>query len=195
METITAAVMLLFIMDPLGNLPIFSSVLRHVAPSRRRFILIRELLIALLIMLVFLYAGEAFLNFLNLSSQAVSISGAIILFIIGLRMIFPDKGSVTGLDAGEEPLIVPLAVPLLAGPSVLATLILLAHQDPNRMVDWTLATVGAWAITAATLMLSGVFLRVLGERGLKAIERLMGMILLMLSVQMFLDGIAGLIGN
>ncbi len=119
----------------------------------------------------------------------MGISGAIILFIIGLRMIFPDKGSVTGLAAGEEPFIVPLAIPLLAGPSLLATLILLAHQNPTRMTDWTMALVGSWAITAAILMFSGIFLKVLGERGLKAVERLMGMILLMLAVQMFLDGI------
>ncbi len=190
MDILSAAVMLFLIMDPLGNMPIFLSVLRHVDPKRRRMILIRELLFALGIMLVFLYAGEAMLSFLNLRPESVSIAGGIILFLIAIRMIFPSPGGVTGLDAGQEPFLVPLAIPLIAGPSVLAALLLLAHTDPDKMLDWTVALLLSWGVSAAILMFSGLFHRLLGERGLVALERLMGMVLVMISVQMFLDGIA-----
>ncbi len=189
MDTWSAAIMLFLIMDPLGNLPIFMSVLKMIEPKRRRVVLARELSISLGIMLLFLYSGESVLNFLAVQQETVSIAGGIILFLIALKMIFPTPGGVTGLAVGEEPFIVPLAIPLVAGPSILAALILLANQDPSRMTDWTLALLGAWGVSATILMLSGFFHRLLGERGLTAMERLMGMILAMISIQMFLDGI------
>lgn len=190
METLSAAAMLFLIMDPLGNLPVFMSILKQVDPKRRRLVLIRELLIALFIMLLFLYTGSAILSFLHLKQEAVSIAGGIILFLIAIRMIFPQPGGVIGLAAGEEPLIVPLAIPLVAGPSILAALLLLANQEPGRMVDWTIALMAAWIPTTLILLFSQNFHKWLGERGLTAMEKLMGMILVMLSVQMFLDGIA-----
>ena len=120
-EMIAATVLLFLIMDPLGNLPIFMSVLKHLEPKRRRVVLIRELLIALILMLIFLFAGEKILAFLNLRTETVSISGGIILFLIAIKMIFPTpESNVTGLSAGEEPFLVPLAIPLVAGPSILA---------------------------------------------------------------------------
>jgi multiple antibiotic resistance protein len=189
METFAAAVTLFLIMDPLGNIPIFLSVLSKVAPERRRRILIRELLIALAIMLLFLFTGPAILTSLGLSREAISIGGGLVLMIIAIRMIFPSRGGVMGDDGAEgEPLIVPLAIPLIAGPSVLATLVLLAETGPDRSGDWLLAMVGAWAVTAAILLLSQRLYNILGARGLKAIERLMGMILVTISVQMLLDG-------
>ncbi|MEC4726282.1 YhgN family NAAT transporter [Shewanella sp. D64] len=190
MDTFSAAVMLFLIMDPLGNLPIFSSILRHIEPKKRRRVLIRELLFALIIMVSFLFAGEAILSFLNLRTESVSIAGGIILFLIAIRMIFPQPGGVVGLAAGEEPFIVPMAIPLMAGPSVLAALILLAHTDSSRMLDWTIALLAAWGVSAVILLFYKVFTKVLGEKGLTAVERLMGMVLVMISVQMFLDGIA-----
>lgn len=189
MDIWTASITLLLIMNPLGNLPIFLSVLRHIEPKRRRVVLARELIFALIIMLIFLYAGTGLLESLGLRQEAVGIAGGIILFIIALRMIFPQPGGVLGLPAGEEPFLVPLATPLISGPSLLASLILLANQSPDRMLDWTIAAVGAWVVSATVLMFSNVFLRALGQRGLNAIERLMGMILIMIAVQMFLDGI------
>ncbi|OON39356.1 antibiotic transporter [Izhakiella australiensis] len=189
-EMISATVLLLLIMDPLGNLPIFMSVLKHLEPKRRRVVLIRELLIALAIMLLFLFAGEKILAFLNLRTETVSISGGIILFLIAIRMIFPahDNNS-SGLSAGEEPFLVPLAIPLVAGPSLLATLMLLSHQYPHQMSYLVGALLIAWGLTALILLLSGLFLRLLGEKGVNALERLMGLILIMLATQMFLDGI------
>ncbi|MGS0681075.1 YhgN family NAAT transporter [Shewanella sp. 125m-7] len=195
MDTFSAAVMLFLIMDPLGNLPIFASILRHIEPKKRRGVLIRELLFALVIMMLFLFAGEAILNFLNLRTESVSIAGGIILFLIAIRMIFPQPGGVVGLAAGEEPFIVPMAIPLMAGPSVLAALILLAHTDNERMLDWTIALLSAWGVSAIILLFYKVFTKVLGEKGLTAVERLMGMVLVMISVQMFLDGVGNYISH
>ncbi len=189
-EMISATLLLLLIMDPLGNLPIFMSVLKHLEPKRRRVVLIREMLIALIIMLLFLFTGERILAFLNLRTETVSISGGIILFLIAIKMIFPsEESSSTGLSAGEEPFLVPLAIPLVAGPSLLATLMLLSHQYPHQMTHLVGALLIAWGVTVGILLLSGLFLRLLGDKGVNALERLMGLILIMLATQMFLDGI------
>lgn len=190
MDTWSAAIMLFLIMDPLGNLPVFMSVLKVIEPKRRRVILIRELLFALVILFVFLFSGQAVLDFLNVRQETVSIAGGIILFLIALKMIFPSHGSPTGLAVGEEPFLVPLAIPMIAGPSTLAALILLSNQNPDRMLDWSIALGASWLISAVILLFSGLFHRLLGERGLTAMERLMGMILVMIAIQMFLDGIA-----
>jgi multiple antibiotic resistance protein len=195
METFAAAVTLFLIMDPLGNIPIFLSVLAKVVPERRRRILLRELLIALALMLVFLFTGPYILKLLGLSREAISIGGGLVLMIIAIRMIFPSRGGVMGDEQSDgEPLIVPLAVPLIAGPSVLATLVLLAESGPERSGDWLLAIGGAWLVTATILMLSQQLYNVLGARGLKAIERLMGMILISVSVQMLLNGFKSFLG-
>lgn len=188
MDIITAAVMLFLIMDPVGNLPVFLSILRHLPAERRRKVMIRELLISLVVLLLFLFAGQEILNLLNLKQEAVSISGGIVLFLIAIRMIFPGEGGVTGLPEGEEPLIVPMAIPMIAGPSILAALLLLAHQYPHQMTDWTLALLLAWSASSIILMFYEQINRMLGDRVLQALERLMGMLLVMISVQMLLDG-------
>ena len=189
MDTFSAAVMLFLIMDPLGNLPVFLSILRHIDPKRRRKVMMRELLFSLAIMMAFLFAGQQILNFLNLRQEAVSIAGGIILFLIAIKMIFPCEGGVTGLAAGGEPFLVPMAIPMIAGPSILASLLLLANQEPTRMTDWSLALLMAWGASAVILMFYEVFNKLLGERGLTAVERLMGMLLVMIAVQMLLDGV------
>ena len=189
MEILSAATMLFLIMDPLGNLPIVLSILKHIDPKRRRIVLVRELMFALVILLLFLFAGQSIMNFLHVQPETLSISGGIILFIIAIKMIFPSAGSITGLAAGEEPFIVPMAIPMIAGPSVIAALILLATQNPDQMFELSLSVLLAWGVAFFILMFNGFFLRILGERGLKAIERLMGLLLVMLSTQMFLDGV------
>lgn len=188
-EMIAVTVLLFLIIDPLGNLPIFMSMLKQLEPQRRRVVLIRELLMALIVMLIFLFVGEKILTFLNLRTETVSISGGIILFLIAIKMIFPShEDSVRGLPSQEEPFLVPLAIPLVAGPSILATLILLSHQYKNKITQLVLALMIAWGLSVAILLMSNVFLRLLGKRGVSALERLMGLILVMLSTQMFLDG-------
>ncbi|QIB65499.1 YhgN family NAAT transporter [Kineobactrum salinum] len=189
MDTVSAFITLLFVMDPLGNVPIFLSVLKDVEAKRRQWVILRELLIALAVLLVFLYAGSTVLEVLNLRQESISIAGAIILFLIALRMIFPNPQGMMGDTPDGEPFIVPLAIPMVAGPSALAVTMLLVHKDPERMLDWTFAVVGAWGVCAVLLMASPLLLRALGARGLIAMERLMGMILVIVAVQMFFDGV------
>jgi MarC family membrane protein len=190
MDTISAAVLLFLIMDPLGNSPLFLGLLRPLPPKRRLFVLARELVIALVILLVVLHAGHWVLAGLHLRQESISIAGGIVLFLIGVKMIFPPAEGMFGEIPDGEPLIVPMAVPLIAGPSTMAALLLLANQSPERTTDWTIALVGAWLATAAILFSSTWLYRLLGPRALTALERLMGMLLVALSVQMILDGIA-----
>ena len=189
MDTFSAAVMLFLIMDPLGNLPVFLSILRHVDPKRRRKVMLRELLFSLVIMMGFLFAGQQILSFLNLRQEAVSIAGGIILFLIAIKMIFPSPGGETGLTEGEGPFLEHMTIPMIEAPSILAPQHLLANQEPTRMVDWSLALLMAWGASAVILMFYELFNKLLGERGLTAVERLMGMLLVMISVQMLLDGV------
>ena len=191
MDILSAGLTLLLIMDPLGNIPLFLSVLKTVeSESRRRKILIRELFLALLVLLLFLFAGEYLLKWLNLRQEAVSIAGGIVLFLISLRMIFPSEKGIMGEMPEGEPFFVPLAVPILAGPSTLAMLILLTRSQPERIFEWLAAVLGAWAVTSLIMLSSSKLNKLFGKRGLIAVERLMGMVLVAISVQMLMDGIS-----
>lgn len=187
MDTMSAALLLLLIMDPLGNIPVFLSVLERVEPARRRYVLARELLISLGILVVFLFFGRPLLNVFSLQEESIGIAGAIVLLIIAIRMIFPsDRNWTDDLPEGE-PFIVPMAIPFIAGPSVLATLMLLTSREPERLWDWSLALGLAWIANGIILMGSTFLYRFLGKRGLIAMERLMGMLLVAIAVQMFLS--------
>jgi MarC family membrane protein len=190
MDLWSAALLLFLIMDPLGNIPLFLSLLKDLPAERRRIVLARELVIALLALFAFLFGGGAILELLKLQQEAVSIAGGIILFLIGIRMIFPTPEGMFGETPGGEPFIVPLAIPLIAGPSTMAVLLLLGGQDPQRTLDWSIALLLAWAATAVILFGSTALYRWLGIRVLTAVEKLMGMLLVALSVQMLLDGFA-----
>ncbi len=190
MEIFATAVTLFLIMDPLGNIPIFLAILEKVPEERRKKVIIRELFIALGIMILFLFAGRSILNALSLSREAVAIGGGLVLMIIAMRMIFPPIGGVMGDDEMDgEPFIVPLAIPMIAGPSILATLILLVENNPKHIGYSLMSLLLAWGISATILYSSPLLYKVLGKRGLKAIERLMGMILITISVQMLLTGV------
>ncbi len=189
MNTVSAGILLFLIMDPLGNIPLFLSLLKNVAPERRRFVLARELLIALVVLFAFLFCGEWVLNALQLRAESVSIGGGIVLFLIGVKMIFPpNEGGIFGPMGDGEPFIVPMAIPSVAGPSTMAALLLLTNSFPGRTVDWSIALGLAWLATSLILMSSTYLFRWLGQSVLAALERLMGMLLIALSVQMFLDG-------
>ncbi len=196
MDLISVAILLFVVMDPLGNIPIFLAVLDKVAPDRRYKVLIRELLLALLLLLAFLYAGKYLLAFLGLSEAAIGVAGGIILFLIALKMIFPTPSSPRDDDDSlfDEPFLVPLAVPLIAGPSAMAVLLLVATAEPGRLGVWTLAVLLAWVANAAILLAAPQLKRVLGQRGLIATERLMGMLLVAIAVQMFLEGVSRYLG-
>ena len=190
MDLLSATLTLILIMDPLGNIPMFLSILNKIPDeNRRRKILIRELLLALLVLLIFLFLGRHLLQWLNLQPQSLRIGSGIVLFLISIKMIFPSpSGGIMGQFPEGEPLLVPLAVPLLAGPSTLAMLILLSSNAPEKWMSWLLAVILAWLLTSVIMICSGSLLRLLGEKGLVAVERLMGMVLVTLSVQMLLDG-------
>ncbi len=191
-DLLSAVVTLFLIMDPLGNVPVFLSVLKNVPRERRRAIVIREVLIAYGVLLIFLLLGDHALRLLHIEQETISIAGGIVLFLIALRMIFPQTGSYSDAPEGE-PLVVPLAVPLIAGPSAMAALLLLQRAAPSGSMDLWFAMTIAWALTAAILIAAPFFYRILGERGLTAMERLMGMVLVMISVQMLLNGIRSVI--
>ncbi len=189
MDIFSAVVTLLLIMDPLGNVPLFLSVLRTVAPERRRLVLVREIALAYVVLLGFMFAGGYVMRVLQLDQETISIAGGIVLFLIALRMIFPDEKGLVGEPIDGEPFLVPLAIPLLAGPSTLAALLLLEQAAPSEMGRLLVAVTIAWAISGAILLASTFFYRILRERGLIAMERLMGMILVMVAVQMLMNGI------
>jgi len=188
--TIASAALLLFlILDPLGNIPVFLSLLKPLPVRRRRIVLARELFIALVVLMVFLHGGKYMLELMHLRQESVSIAGGIILFLIGIRMIFPPPEGLMGELPGGEPFIVPMAIPLVAGPSGMAAVMLMGSNDPGRLADWSLALLIAWVATAAILFSATYLYKWLGSRVLIAVERLMGMLLVAISVQMFLDGI------
>jgi multiple antibiotic resistance protein len=189
MEIISAATLLFLVMDPLGNIPIFLSVLEDVAPERRTRVLLRELLLAFLVLVIFLFFGQYLLGFLQLSEHSIRIAGGIIMFLIALKMVFPVKRMAHDAeDMQGEPLLVPLAIPLVAGPSAMAVVMLMATNNPERMTDWLLALFAAWLLSSLILVSANGLKRFLGHRGLIAMERLMGMLLIAVAVQMLLEG-------
>lgn len=186
--TLASAIVLLFlVIDPFGNVPFFVSALDKVRPERRQRVVIRELLIAYVVMVIFLFFGDPLLRVLGISNPALTIAGGVILFLIALRMVFPIRGR-EAEDIDGEPLIVPLAIPYVAGPSVLAMELLLMSDDPGQWPKWLLAITVAWAASAVIVLFGSQIVDRLGRRGLIAIERLMGMILVAIAIQMFLTG-------
>ena len=185
----SATILLLLITDPFGNIPIFANALKNVAPQRRPLVILREVLIAFGLLLLFMFVGDAFLRVMNLSALALQIAGGVILFLIALRMIFPPPAVHDAQALQVEPLIVPLAIPALAGPSALATVLLLVSQAPERRWEWVAALTVTMAVCAMVLVLAERIQRVLGERFVAAVERLMGLILVAVAVEMLLRGI------
>ena len=195
MTTATATLTLWLLMDPLGNLPVFGSVLGRVDPSRRRRVLVRELALALAFLVGFLFLGRYVFRLLALEPDSVRIAGGFILSFIAFRMLFPPTDGIWGQEEGGEPLFFPLAVPMVAGPATLSLLLLLSSSEPGRTGEWFLALLGAWAGSAVILAFSGAIGRLCGERGLTVLERLMGMLLACIAVQMLLNGFASAVGG
>ncbi|MBW9266151.1 MAG: NAAT family transporter [Candidatus Thiodiazotropha sp. (ex. Lucinisca nassula)] len=185
----SVAVTLFLIMDPLGNVPVFNAVLSNLDRSRRTKVVARELVIAFFVLLGTLFVGDLLLAFLGLTQPSLNIAGGVLLFIISLRMIFPNRPDHGDEALDEEPFIVPLAVPLIAGPSTIAVLLLLSSSQPGRILEWVVALFLAWLGTTILLLGSSKLLDFIGTRGSLALERLMGMILVILATQMLLDGI------
>ncbi|HAY41808.1 MAG TPA: hypothetical protein DCX64_05975 [Gammaproteobacteria bacterium] len=189
MTVLAAILLLVIIMDPIGNVPIFLTVLKNIPAEKRRRIIIRELLIALIVLLFFMFIGRYILQLLQIAESSLGIAGGIMLFLIAIKMIFPGANNMVIHNEKMEPLVVPLAVPLIAGPSAIAAVILMMAQDPDRWIEWVFALLVAWLVAGVILVSSETLGRKLGERALLAIERLMGILLMLVSVDFILDGI------
>ncbi len=189
MTIFSASILLLLVMDPFGNAPVFLCVLKDVPGPRRQLVILRELLIALIVLVLFLLAGPHLINILQISEASLRIAGGIILFLIAIQMIFGSTEGMFKEDLEEEPLIVPLAIPFIAGPSAIATVMLLTGQEPGRWPEWLVSLCLAWMVTSMILLLSAKLDQFLGKRGLSALQSLMGLILTALAVEMFLQGI------
>ena len=190
MDFFSIFITLFLIMDPFGNIPVFLSILDKVDPKRRRKILIRELFFALIIIIITALAGKHIISFLGLRQESISIAGGIILFLISIKMIFPYQIFKMEEDADTEPFIVPLAIPLIVGPSLLAVMLLFSSSLAGNLTTLIMAGSSAWLVTFIILLSSTFLVKYLTKKGLVAAERLMGMILVVLSVQLFLDGIS-----
>jgi multiple antibiotic resistance protein len=190
-DFVSATVLLFIIMDPFGNIPVFHALIERYPRSQRLRIIAREMLIAYGVLLLFLIAGDTMLGTLGLDQPALSVAGGVVLFVIALRMVFPELGAQGPVvTPAEEPFIVPLAVPMIAGPSAVAAILLLVSSEPERMVEWWWAVSLAWLASAVVLLGSGLLMEMLGQRTLRALVRLAGMLLIMMAVQMLMDGVA-----
>jgi MarC family membrane protein len=192
---VSAIVLLAIVCDPVGNIPIFISALQDVPRERRRAIILRECLIAFAVLVAFVFIGDPFLRLLGLSELSLQIGGGVVLMLVALRMVFPSPEGVFGQSPGGEPFIVPLAVPALAGPSALATVLLLVSRDPARVWQWVAAIAVVMAVSAAVLAFSERIMRLLGERVTLAFERLLGLVLAAIAVELILRGVKAFVAG
>ena len=186
---VSAVVLLLIVCDPFGNIPLFVSALQGVPRERRVAIILRECLIAFVVLVTFVFIGAPFLRLLGLSELSLQIGGGVVLMLVALRMVFPTPEGIFGQTPGGEPFIVPLAVPALAGPSALATVLLLVSRDPARLWQWVAAIAVVMAVSAVVLGFAERIMRLLGERVTLAFERLLGLVLAAIAVELILRGI------
>ncbi len=186
---VSAFILLLLVLDPLGSLPVFIPIMGAVPPARRTWVALREVGIAFGVLLAFMFLGGGFLELMRLSERSLEVAGGVILLIIAMRMIFSHEGGVYGVPEGREPLIFPLAVPLLAGPSAMATVLLLASRQPERVMTWAVALTCAMAVSGAVLLLCERIRRLLGDSVVAALEKLMGLVLTAIAVEMILAGL------
>jgi MarC family membrane protein len=190
MTVFSAAVLLVLVMDPFGNVPFFIAALREVDEARRLRVVVRELVIALAVMVVFLFSGQYILSALQISESALTAAGGTVLLLIAVKMVFPASGHSGAEEVSGEPFIVPLAIPYVAGPSALASVLLIMSQEPSRWPEWLAALLMAWLVSGLIISSSGFLSRVLGRKPLVAIERLMGMLLVAVAIQMLMRGVA-----
>ena len=194
-DLFSAAILLLLVLDPFGNLPIVVSATSRVPRERHVAIVLRECLFAYVLLIAFMAGGRTFMQWLQLSDVSLAIAGGIILFLIALRIVFRHPEGLFGDPSGAEPFLVPLAIPLIAGPSALATVMLMVSRNPSQRLAWVVALTAAMAAATIVLVAAYRLQRVLGERGMIAVERLMGLVLTALAVQMLLDGVRAFVAE
>ena len=188
-EFLSAVILLTLVADPFGNMPLVNAMMGSVAESRRRRVIVRECLIAYALLLLFMFGGQSVLALMRLSQTSLSIAGGVILFMIAIRMVFAKLDGTFGEKDGGEPFIVPLATPLIAGPSALATVMLMASREPAHVGMWAAAITVTMVITTLVLAAGQRLHRLLGDHAMHAIERLMGLILTAIAVEMLMAGI------
>jgi MarC family membrane protein len=188
-EFASQVILLLFVIDPFGNVPVVNAMLRKLAPRRRALVVLRECAIAYVLLVAFLIFGRQLLSVMHLTQTSLSIAGGVILFMIAIRMVFATPGGVFGITTGTEPFIVPLATPLIAGPSALAAVMLLPSEGAQQMSLMAGALTVTMAIATTILLFGARLQRWLGDPVMQAIERLMGLVLTALAVEMLLGGI------
>jgi MarC family membrane protein len=188
-ELLSAFILLALVTDPFGNVPLVNAMLAGVPPPRRRLVILREVLIAFATLALFMLFGRKVLDFMHLSETSLSIAGGVILFMIAIRMVFAHPEGAFGPQTRGEPFIVPLAIPLIAGPSALATVMLMATREPQKLGMWAAALTASMAFAAVVLLAGEWLQRRMGPQAMQAIERLMGLILTAIAVEMTLSGI------
>lgn len=191
---LSATILLILVTDPLGNMPLFLAALNRVPRERHRIVILRECLIAFAALLLFMVSGKHIMSVLHLSDDALRVAGGVVLFLIAIKMIFPGGGAKFGDEEGAlEPFIVPLAIPLIAGPSAMATAMLIAGSNPHRMVEWIAALAICILVTLVVFLMATRIRKALGEQVITAMERLMGLVLTAISIEMLLNGVAAYI--
>ncbi|MHB1666963.1 MAG: MarC family protein [Thiomonas sp.] len=185
----SAFILLLLILDPFGNLPFFIAIMRQLPKERRLPVALREIGIAYLVLLGFMWGGQGFLRIMGLSQPALEVAGGVILLLVAIKMIFSTTSEIFGGGDGREPMIFPLAVPLLAGPSALATVLLLTSRQPGQMWTWVAALSAAIVVTGSLLLMAETLLKWVGDSVMRAGEKLMGLILTAIAVNMLLGGL------
>ncbi len=186
---IAAGVLLFLVADPIGTIPIFIAALREVPATRRRRVILRECFIAFCVLALFVFTGRPAMDLIGLSEVSLQIGGAVVLMLVALRMVFPTPEGVFGQSMGGEPFIVPLAVPALAGPSALATVLLFVAESPGRKWEWVAAIAVVMTASALVLAFAERIQKLVGERATVAFERLMGLVLAAIAVELLLRGI------
>jgi MarC family membrane protein len=188
-DIVSATILLILVMDPFGNMPLVMPVLKNVDPKSPTTGLLRACVSAYATLLGFMFGGHTFMQLLRLSDTALGIAGGLILFLIALRMVFPHAEGIFGETGETGTFIVPLAIPAIAGPSALATVLLLVSREPQRVFDWVVALSLATLTSALVMISAQAISRWIGKRGMIAMERLMGLVLTAIAVEMLLEGI------
>jgi MarC family membrane protein len=191
---LSATILLIVITDPLGNIPLFILNMRKVKKERRFLVIVRECIVAFVVLLAFMLFGRQMLSLFLLSEETLKIAGGVILFLIAINMIFPGTGAAVGMDGvADEPFIVPIAIPLISGPSAMVTAMLVAGSNPARMLEWILALAVTIAATFIVFLASNKIRDALGDQAISAVEKLMGLVLTAMSIEMLLSGVAAYI--
>ena len=187
----TIAFTIFFVLNATGQIPLFLALLARFDHKRQLKIITRELIIALVVLLLFTFFGDWILKVLGISQPIIAVAGGILLFLISLTMIFP-KGEATHEHLTKEPMVIPLAIPVITGPGAITTVMTYAHETGHPLMVAG-AVFCAWLPSLVILLMGSYIKNIMGERGLTAIERLGGMLVCLIGINMCTNGIFRLV--